>query len=143
MPGVTKDAIRIEVDNNVLTINVVSADDTASPDASAPPLPGNETSPEDAPDPSQADDTPLLNDPDAGAATQPPREAPAGAEETPDPNKPRVLLQQRPKRFAKRSVTLPEGSDASNAAAVCADGVLTITLPKHEKPYTKKRVPIA
>eukprot|EP00892_Ulva_mutabilis_P012586 jgi/Ulvmu1/96/UM001_0099.1 len=106
VPGVSKEAINIEVDKNVLTINV------------APPT---------EPAPTGPTDYPTAMD-DATAEKQ--------------ASEPRVILQQRPQQFAKRSVMLPEGADLARAEAKCTDGVLSITIPKEDLPEIKKRVPI-
>eukprot|EP00892_Ulva_mutabilis_P011920 jgi/Ulvmu1/90/UM001_0093.1 len=132
VPGVSKEAINIEVDKNVLTINV------ASPTEPAPTGPTAETTPPADP---AGDTAPLAQgSPDATPAEDTPKNADATPEK--QASEPRVILQQRPKRFAKRSVMLPEGADLARAEAKCTDGVLSITIPKEELPETKKRVPI-
>lgn len=124
VPGASKESIQIEADQGVLIINVIPPDEPASADPSAPPHPV-------AADEGQAEE--------AG----PPVEAPQEQAEGEGTDKRRFIVQQRPKRFSKRVVELPEGADAYRAEASCRDGVLTITIPREPVPESKKKIPVA
>ena len=138
VPGATKDTVQIEIENAVLAISVAPPDEPTPAGTGAPPrTPADEVDPADVAGPSSAP-------PPAQQAAPAAEEAEADADGTPDqgPNR-RVLLQERPKKFAKRIVELPEGADALKAEASCSDGVLTITIPREAVPESKTRVPVA
>lgn len=142
VPGASKESIQIEVDKGVLSIDVLSPEDPASVEPSAPPHPPpNEANPTDgqpsAPAPADAAATGPGGDQEQTLQAE---EGGAAASEAP---KRRFIVQQRPTKFAKRFVPLPEGADALKAEASCTNGVLTITIPREEVPDSKKRVPVA
>lgn len=140
VPGASKDAINIEAEKGLLTISVAALKSakTTSP-ASSPAAAATADSLGPPSGPPQPIGTLAGNPPQPPAAA-----AGAVASTGAPPGTPshRVILQQRPTSFAKRTVELPEAADGLRAEASCTDGVLTITVPKEVVPETKTRVPI-
>lgn len=132
VPGATKETVQIEVEKAVLAISVTPPAAPTRADPSAPQQPpADDINPADVAGPSTA---PAPVPQDTPASSSPAVEDSAEAA---------VLVRERPRKYARRIVELPEGTDAFKAEASCADGVLTITIPKDGSSQSKTTVPIA
>lgn len=126
----------------MLAISVITPDTPTPAGPSAPQQPpataadpAHVAGPSTAPAPVAPEETP--------ASPSPASEDAADAVEQDCEGDAEVLVQERPRKYGRRIVELPDGTDAFSAEASCADGVLTITIPKDGAAEAKKRVPIA
>ena len=114
VPGIDKRDIRVSVDGDALTLSV---EHSAATDGAT--TDGGESAGEGA--------------------------EPAAAEGTVEKTSGRVLhRQERTFEYDNRVIRMPDSADMEQVDAQCADGVLTVTIPKKDHAVAKRRtVPVA
>lgn len=144
VPGLEKEAVKVTVEKNVLTVSVEHAHEEAHDDSPS--------------EPTQAEGSPVTTDEeknkpevastgvseDSKVTTESVEPAPSGSApvvklHNEESKGPQTKVHWRERRIhsyghASRSVALPKTADLEQIKAVQQDGVLTVTIPKQELP---------